>query len=98
MKPANSKTTCWAKNHAEAVIYTLTTIGSLKKMSELKPKPLATYYIKVEIGQHVPTDNGFYALFEHKEIVGGMEKLKISIDVGFRALQDYLKRREIDEI
>lgn len=66
-------------------------------MSETK-KPETTYYIKIEMGQHVPQDSGFYATFDYKELTNGVESLKQSIAIGFNSLQNYLERRMGDGI
>ena len=52
-----------------------------------------TYYILVEMGQHVPQDNGFYATFKHKELTNGVESLKNAIAVAFNNLTAYMERR-----
>ena len=57
-----------------------------------------TYYVKIEIGQHVPQDTGFYATFSMKELVNGVENLKQAIANVFNNLQSYMDRRMTGDV
>ena len=52
-----------------------------------------TYYVKVEIGRHVPQDQGFYVIWSYKEMINGVEGLKKAIAIGFNSLANYMERR-----
>ena len=62
----------------------------------MSKEPETTYYIKVEIGRHVPQDQGFYTLFNYKEMVNGIEGLKKAIAIGFNSLANYMERRMVE--
>jgi len=63
-------------------------------MSEEPPKkPLTTYSFDIKISRHVPQDQGFYAIYESKEMSNGVEGLKRSIAIGFNNLENYMERR-----
>lgn len=64
---------------------------------ELTEKP-TTYYVKLEVGRHVAEDQGFYAIFNYKEITGGLERLNKSISVAFDSLKNYMEKRLVDGV
>ena len=68
------------------------------ELSEEPERALATYFIKVEIGRHVPEDQGFHAIFIYKEVVSGIDGLKKAIAVGFNGLANYMERRLVSGI
>ena len=68
-------------------------MGEEKEMSEEPKKPLTTYSFDIKISRHVPQDQGFYAIYEHKEMSNGIEGLKKSIAIGFNGLSNYIEKR-----